>query len=161
MTVTGAGARAGFGYLNGSFPFSGGAAGPAPFGYLAEPVTAAGATAVTPLLDAAVPHSAAAARWSGSSPARAPSSSASASATSQFTAQFRYLGHGIVSWLTHGVQLGYWRNYLTIDYDDVINADAQWSMSRATARRAPASARRARRRHGADPDEAGRRDATR
>ena len=39
VSVTEAGASAGFGYLNGSFPFSGGAAGAAPFGYLAEPRT--------------------------------------------------------------------------------------------------------------------------
>ena len=41
MGVTRAGASAGFGYLNSSFPFSGGVAGPAPFGYLASPRRAA------------------------------------------------------------------------------------------------------------------------
>src|SRR5215469_12909880 len=44
MGVTAAGATSGFGYLKGSFPFSGGSAGPAPFGYLAQPQPGAGAT---------------------------------------------------------------------------------------------------------------------
>ena len=43
--------------------------------------------------------------------------------------QYRYLAHGIVDWVTRGVHLGYWRNYLTVDYDDVFNADAEWSQA--------------------------------
>ena len=60
-----------------------------------------------------------------------------------FQAQFRYLAPGIVSWVTRGVNLGDWRNYLDIAYDDMFLGDSQWSMI-ATAR--PGSpARRARR----------------
>ena len=29
--------------------------------------------------------------------------------------------------MTRGIHLGYWRNYLTVDSDDVFNADAEWS----------------------------------
>ncbi|HEX5294909.1 MAG TPA: hypothetical protein VFX25_39065 [Streptosporangiaceae bacterium] len=127
VTVTAAGTRAGFGYLNGSFPFSGGAAGPAPFGYLAEPVAGSGATAVTPLLDAAIPHTGGSATLVWQFTRQGTEQLGIGFGASQFMAQFRYLAHGIVSWVTSGVQLGYWRNFLTIDYDDVINADAQWS----------------------------------
>ena len=42
-------------------------------------------------------------------------------------AQFHYLAHGIVDWLTRGVNLGDWRNYLDIAYDDMFLGDAQWS----------------------------------
>jgi len=127
VTVTAAGAQAGFGYLNGSFPFSGGAAGPAPFGYLARPVTGSGATAVTPLLDAAVPRSGGSATLVWQFTRQGTQQLGIGFGSSQYLAQFRYLAHGIVSWVTRGVTLGYWRNYLTVDYDDVINADAQWS----------------------------------
>jgi hypothetical protein len=127
VTVTAAGARAGFGYLNGSFPFSGGVSGPAPFGYLARPVTGSGATAVTPLLDAAIPRSGGTATLVWQFTRQGTEQLGIGFGTSQYLFQFRYLAHGIVSWLTSGVQLGYWRNYLTVDYDDVINADSQWS----------------------------------
>lgn len=41
--------------------------------------------------------------------------------------QFRALGHGIVEWVTRGVHLGYWRNYLTVHIDDVLTPDSRWS----------------------------------
>jgi hypothetical protein len=53
VSVTPAGAAAGFSYLNGSFPFSGGPAGQAPFGYLAHPAPGG----ATPLLTASIPGS--------------------------------------------------------------------------------------------------------
>jgi hypothetical protein len=124
--VTKAGASAGFGYLNGSFPFSGGAAGPAPFGYLAEPVPGGGAT---PLLDAAIPGSSGRATlvWQYDSQGREQLGTGFASASYQ--AQFHYLAHGIVTWVTRDVNLGDWRNYLDIAYDDMFLGDAQWSMT--------------------------------
>jgi hypothetical protein len=41
--------------------------------------------------------------------------------------QFRELSHGIVDWVTRGVHLGYWRNYLTVHIDDVFSQDSRWS----------------------------------
>ena len=32
-----------------------------------------------------------------------------------------------MAWVTRGVNLGFWRNYLAIDYDDMFLGDAQWS----------------------------------
>jgi hypothetical protein len=127
VTVTAAGARAGFGYLNGSFPFSGGAAGPAPFGYLARPLPGAGGG--TPLLTAATPGGAGSGALAWEFTAQGTQRLAVGFGYTRDLAQFRYLAHGIVTWLTRGVSLGYWRSYLTVDYDDVINADAQWSMT--------------------------------
>ena len=46
-----------------------------------------------------------------------------------FQAQFHYLAHGIVSWVTRGVNLGNWRNYLDIAYDDMFLGDSQWSIA--------------------------------
>jgi len=38
------------------------------------------------------------------------------------------LGHGIVSWATRGVYLGYERSYFTFDIDDVLLPDDRWDM---------------------------------
>ena len=124
MGVTNAGARAGFGYLNGSFPFSGGPAGPAPFGYLAQPLPGGGAT---PLVTAAIPHSSGSATlvWQYDQGGR--EQLGIGFGYGYYQLQFHYLGHGIVSWVTRGVNLGDWRNYLDIAYDDMFLGDPQWS----------------------------------
>lgn len=40
--------------------------------------------------------------------------------------QFRLLAPGIVDWLTRGVHLGLYRNYLSVHVDDVFLGDARW-----------------------------------
>jgi hypothetical protein len=40
--------------------------------------------------------------------------------------QFRTIGHGIITWLTKGVHLGYNRNYFAVHVDDVFLPDARW-----------------------------------
>ncbi len=155
--VTPAGVRAGFGYLNGSFPFSGGAAGLAPFGYLAQPLPGGGAT---PLVTARIPHSSGSATlvWRYDSAGRQQLGIGFGYSYGQ--AQFHYLAHGIVDWLTRGVNLGDWRNYLDIAYDDMFLGDAQWSTvghctpGVTTCPQGHADDRD-------DPDEAGRRDLRR
>lgn len=42
--------------------------------------------------------------------------------------QFRALGHGLVTWLTKGVHLGYNRSYLSVHVDDLFAKDARWSV---------------------------------
>ena len=123
MSVTKAGAGAGFGYLNAKFPFSGGPAGPAPFGYLAQSTSAG----VTPLVNGAIPHGSGdgALVWQYDHGGR--QELGIGFGYSYYQAQFRYLGHGIVDWLTRGVNLGDWRNYLDIAYDDMFLGDGQWS----------------------------------
>ena len=109
LSVTKAGANAGFGYLNGSFPFSGGSAGPAPFGYLAEHVPGGGATPCSTRRSQVRP---AAPPWCGNTTTGGRQQLGIGFGYGSFQAQFRYLAHGIVSRVTRGVNLGNWRNYL-------------------------------------------------
>jgi hypothetical protein len=126
MSVTSAGASAGFGYLNQSFPFSGGPAGSAPFGYLADPVPGGGAT---PLLTAAIPGSSASATLAWQYDRAGRQELGIGFGYAYFQAQFHYLAHGIITWVTRGVNLGDWRNYLNIAYDDMFLGDSQWSVT--------------------------------
>ena len=125
-TVTAAGASAGFGYLNRSFPFGSALTGPAPYAYLSNPVPGGGAT---PLLDAAIPGSAGRGTLVWQDDADGRQQLAIGFGYASYTTQFRYLAHGIVTWLTRGVNLGDWRNYLDIAYDDIFLGDSQWSMT--------------------------------
>jgi hypothetical protein len=122
-SVTSAGDAAGFGYLNQSFPFSGAAAGAAPYGYLAQPES----SDATPLVTAAIPRSSGSGAlvWQYTDSGREQLGVGFAYA--DYTAQFHYLAHGIVSWLTRGVNLTNWRAYLDIAFDDMFLGDAQWS----------------------------------
>jgi hypothetical protein len=43
--------------------------------------------------------------------------------------QFQLLAHGIITWLTRGVHLGYDRNYFSLHFDDVLLPDSQWSQT--------------------------------
>ncbi len=151
VAVTARGAKAGFGYLRRSFAFSGGAAGPPAYGYLASPIPGGGARTLvsgtvpgSTVPGSTVPGSTVPGSTVPGSTARG--STARGALVWRFSSggrqqlgvgfgyaadspQFRFLAPGIVSWLTRGVQLGYWRGYLTVDYDDVINADARWSVT--------------------------------
>ncbi|MFL6055104.1 MAG: hypothetical protein ACJ72W_19660 [Actinoallomurus sp.] len=40
--------------------------------------------------------------------------------------QFQTIGHGIITWLTKGVHLGYDRNYFAVNVDDVLLPDSRW-----------------------------------
>ncbi len=122
--VTRAGASAGFGYLRGAFPFSGGAAGVAPFGYLAQPMPGSGAR---PLVTMSIPHSSGSGTlvWQYNHGGR--QELGVGFGFDYGEAQFHYLAHGIVDWVTRGVNLGHWRNYLDIAYDDMFLGDAEWS----------------------------------
>jgi hypothetical protein len=122
-SVTKAGVSAGFGYLKAGFPFSGGAAGIPPFGYLANPMPGGGAT---PLVTMSIPHSGSGTLvWQYDHGGRQELGVGFGYAYGQ--PQFHYLAHGIVDWVTNGVNLGNWRNYLDIAYDDMFLGDAQWS----------------------------------
>jgi hypothetical protein len=125
VTVTDAAKASGFGYLNGSFVVSQGKY--PPFGYLAQPLPGTGPATFTPLLTAEIPGTSTPGTLAGQYTAGRRQQLEISFGYSNYVPEFRYLAPGIVSWLTRGVRLGYWRNYLTIDYDDVFNADAQWS----------------------------------
>jgi hypothetical protein len=40
------------------------------------------------------------------------------------------LGHGLLTWLTQGVHLGHWRNWLSVHVDDIFLPDARWDAAR-------------------------------
>ena len=42
---------------------------------------------------------------------------------------FRTLAHGMITWMTRGVHLGYQRNYFAVQVDDVLLPDARWSIA--------------------------------
>jgi len=44
----------------------------------------------------------------------------------EFQEQFQFLAHGIISWMTRGIHLGYERNYFSAHIDDVFLEDLRW-----------------------------------
>jgi len=40
---------------------------------------------------------------------------------------FNEVAHGVVTWMTRGLHLGYHRNYLSVDVDDVFVGDGRWN----------------------------------
>ena len=127
VSVTSAGASAGFGYLNGSFPFSGGLGQP---GHVRLPVRSRAGGRRHAAARRGHPgfggpgHAGVAGRRG-----RPPAARGIGFGYASYTTQFQYLAHGIVTWVTRGVNLGDWRNYLDVAYDDMFLGDSQWSMT--------------------------------
>jgi hypothetical protein len=48
-------------------------------------------------------------------------------AANRYQTHATILMHGVVSWLTHGVHLGYWRNWFSVHVDDIFLTDARWN----------------------------------
>jgi hypothetical protein len=126
-TVTTAAKAAGFGYLNGSYKFQGTAGGATSYGYLATPLANTATATFTPFLTETIPGTSATGTLAGVYNNSGREQLEISFGYNYFQLQYRYLAHGITDWLTRGVHLGYWRNYLTADADDEFNADAEWS----------------------------------
>ncbi len=47
-------------------------------------------------------------------------------AMNQYQPVAQVLGHGLVSWVTRGIHLGYWRNWFSVDVDDLFLPDDRW-----------------------------------
>jgi hypothetical protein len=124
VTLTSAAKAAGFGYLKGSFTVTKPTTGYPPYGYIARPLAG---SPFTPVLTAKVPGTSTTGTLAGVYTTGRQQELEFSLTLSYYQPEFRYLGPGIVDWLTRGVHLGYWRNYFTVDYDDIFNADAQWS----------------------------------
>ncbi len=45
-----------------------------------------------------------------------------------FQHQFRLIAHGLVTWMTRGIHLGYQRNYFAVHVDDIFLPDSRWSV---------------------------------
>jgi hypothetical protein len=111
-TVTPAGLAGPFGYLTGSVPFD--------TGSFAYPGAGAGA-AFTPLVD--LPSG----TIVGVNAAAGREQLVITTSYSFSQTQFKLLGHGIITWMTRGVHLGYNRSYFTMHIDDVFNSNSRWS----------------------------------
>ena len=141
-TVTAAGKAAGFGYLNGPVPFSIGS-----YSYIAEPLAAASLPAgasFSTLVGAGLPSGATGSLIGDYSNAGVEQLVITAAFSSSLP-QFRYVAHGIVTWMTRGVHFGYDRNNFSFNVDDAFNADSSCGTSISTAppaRTAPVRKRR-------------------
>ncbi len=124
-TVTAAGLAGGFGYLNGPVPFSTGS-----YSYIAEPLAAASLPAgasYTTLVGAPLPNGATGSLIGDYTNAGVEQMVITAAFSSTLP-QFRYLAHGIVTWMTRGVHFGYDRNNFSFNVDDAFNSDASWNV---------------------------------
>lgn len=112
----------GFGYLNGTVPFGVGS-----YSYVSEPLPAASmpaGTSYTPLLTATVQG-----RTGSLVGVHRTAGVERLVITAAFGTsllQYKYLAHGILSWATRGVHLGYNRNHFTFHVDDGFAPVATW-----------------------------------
>ncbi|MGF1428081.1 hypothetical protein [Kitasatospora sp. LaBMicrA B282] len=127
--TTAAGAAGAFGYLKGPVPFE--QINPAvseSYGYLATPLATqlAGHT-FTPLVDMPIPNSTARGSLVGDYQHDGIDELVTTFAYNQYQQQWRLLARGMVDWLTQGVHLGFDRDYLAVQVDNVLNTDNRWS----------------------------------
>ncbi len=130
-TVTDAGKANGFGYLNGPVPYSTGS-----YAFLSQPLTATSSPPMPPGASFTTLVSGV------SPPSVSPAVSGSVigvytnagveqmvitSAFNFFQPQYKLVAHGIITWATRGVHLGYNRNYLTFHVDDAFSEDVTWN----------------------------------
>src|SRR3954468_23748984 len=119
----------GFSYLSGSFTYGAGS-----YTFLGTPLTATSNPALpagasfTPLVTAPIPGANPAADGSivGVYRVGGVERMMITSAFSSALSQFQVLAHGIVTWATRGVHLGYNRNYFSMQVDDAFSADNLW-----------------------------------
>jgi Putative Ig domain len=126
-SVTDAGRANGFQYLNGPVTYSSGS-----YTFLATPLTptsvppiATGATFTT-LLSAPISGSATPGSLIGVYSNAGVEQMIITSVMSFAQSHFKYLAHGIVSWATKGIHLGYNRNRMTFHVDDAFSDVALW-----------------------------------
>ena len=129
VTVTPAAQGDGFGYLKGAFSFEGTAGGATSYGYLAQPLPDTATSTFTPYLTATIPGTTTTGTLAGVYDDAGRQQMEMSFGYNYYQLQYRYIAHALADWVTRGVHLGYWRNYLTVDYDDVFNADAEWSQT--------------------------------
>jgi hypothetical protein len=118
-----------FRYLNGPVTFEGSPGGNGSYGYLATPMPDDPLTGAhfEPYLTESVPGGLATGTLAGVFTKNGRQQLVLTFAYNYYQQQYRFLAHGIVSWVTRGVHLGYWRNYFSTHIDDVFSSDARWS----------------------------------
>jgi hypothetical protein len=124
MTVTAAAKAAGFGYLNGSVGIDDRDAGvDESYGYLGAAAPPAGAT-FTPFVTGA--KDGASGSLMGVYTHDGREDLVITLAMNRVQNHGMVLGHGLVQWLTKGVHLGHWRNWFSVEVDDVFLPDDRW-----------------------------------
>ncbi|MEV6923528.1 hypothetical protein AB0M46_03285 [Dactylosporangium sp. NPDC051485] len=126
MQVTDAGKAAGFGYLTG--PVAIDDRDPAvleSYGYLGVAAPAAGAT-FTPLVTATPPGGGTRGSVMGVYAHDGREELAVTLAANRYQTHAMELGHGLITWLTRGVHLGFARNWFSVHIDDVFLPDDRW-----------------------------------
>ncbi|MGI5247031.1 hypothetical protein [Dactylosporangium sp. CA-139066] len=126
MHVTAAGKAGGFGYLAG--PVAVDDRDPAvleSYGYLGTPAPAAGAT-FTPLVTATPPGGGTSGSLMGVYAHDGREELAITLAANRYQTHAMELGHGLITWLTRGIHLGYARNWFSVHVDDVFLPDDRW-----------------------------------
>ncbi|MCW2503910.1 MAG: hypothetical protein JWO79_2194 [Actinomycetia bacterium] len=113
-----------FRYLDGPVAFAD--ASPAvseSYGYVATPLAGA---PFTPVLTAPAPDGSGSGTLAGIYTADGRSQLSLTFAYSTAQQQFRLLAHGLITWMTKGVHLGYERNYFSVHVDDVFGDNSRW-----------------------------------
>jgi hypothetical protein len=125
LTVTAAGKAAGFGYLTGTIPVDDRQAGVSE-AYAALGTAAAGAD-FSPLVTGSAPGGGASGSVAGVYKHDGREELVVTTALNRYHTHGMVLGHGLVTWLTKGVNLGYWRNFFSLHVDDVLLPDDRWN----------------------------------
>jgi hypothetical protein len=99
------------------------------FGYIAVPLANTATTTFTTLLDAPIPNSTRRGSLIGVYKNGTREQLISTIGVNQFQSQFQAIAHGIITWMTKGVHLGYNRNYFTVQVDDAFLPDSRWSVT--------------------------------
>jgi hypothetical protein len=123
--VTTDGKAAGFGYLNGPVPFSIGS-----WTYVAQPLAASAlptGAMFTPFVESQPPGGGVTGSLIGAYSNAGVEQLVITAAFSFTQPHFKYLGHGIITWMTRGVHFGYDRNNLTFHVDDAFSEVAIWN----------------------------------
>jgi hypothetical protein len=126
-SVTGAGAAQGFQYLNGPVRFSQGS-----YSYVAQPLSATSSppmptgASFTTLVAAPIPGSPDSGSIVGVFRTSGVDHLIITSAMNFVLPQFKVLAHGMITWATRGVHLGYDRNHMTFHVDDTFAEVALW-----------------------------------
>jgi hypothetical protein len=124
LTVTAAGRAAGFGYLAGTIAVDDRQGGVSEaYAALGTPAPAAD---FTPLVTGTAPGGAGTGSVAGVYKHDGREELVITTALNRYLTHGMVLGHGLVTWLTKGVNLGYWRNYFSLHVDDVLLPDDRW-----------------------------------
>ncbi|PYC80840.1 hypothetical protein C7C46_11880 [Streptomyces tateyamensis] len=127
--VTPAGSAAAFGYLQGGIPIEdNNPSVTESYGFLSTPLTSpATGSSFTPLVQLPIPGSTAQGSLVGDYHHNGHDELVTTFAYNQYQRQWRLLARGMVDWLTQGVHLGFARNYLSVQVQDVLLSDNRWN----------------------------------